>query len=479
LSIIDILNNYPLKLSRMKKIICFFAGALLLSSALSSCKSGGSELDSDTNLEFSTSTVEQQKQSIEKNSMDLADKMIALQQTQAYVTLFQFNESSNKYFAPALVSCFRQLSASLIKNDVNALENFNKQVRIASNTGSNIWGTWTWNVKTQEFTRSSAIVLNKAVLIFPANDLNSTVNNAVLTLNYSESTVLIPEVDPAEFYPKSISATLKVDNTEVLNAQFEGSYASDGTPTSLTQTLVIGAYNWNASVTNKSTDVSANYTFKYNNDILLKYAVGAAGSFTATQIEAIVNDNTGDKSPVDIVKSGYMSFQIMNVAIYGGITDVKGFTTETDALSPELIVHQSDNSSYTEYFYGKPYRDKQVTIFNKYLKFYGYFASEKQKFADVEFYTAESQEQQPTLVATATTTGPFAPAVTVKYDYTTESYNYNTGVSTYNYYKYQTKTVYDVQPRLVLSDGSKITDFENYANSNFKTVITKFESMFN
>jgi len=467
----------------MKKNICFFAGALILSFALSSCKSGGSELDSDTNLKFSTSTVEQQKQSIEKSSLDLADKMTGLQQTQGYVTLSQFTESNGGSFAPALVSSFRQLRANLMRNDVNALESFNKQLRVASNAGNDIWGTWTWNVKTQDFDKSSAIVLNKAVLIFPANDLNSTVNNAVLTLNYSESNVLVPETNPAEFYPKSISAILKVDNTEVLNAQFAGSYAADGTPTSLTQTLVIGAYNWNASVTNKNTDVSANYTFKYNNDILLKYSVGATGSFTATQIEAIANDNTGDKGPADIVKSGYMSFQVMNVAIYGGITDVKGLITEEDALSPELIVHQSGNSSYTEYFYGKPYRDKEVTIFNKYLKFYGYFASEKQKFADVEFYTAESQERDynkpSTLVATATTTGPFAPAVTVKYDYTTESYNFNTEVSTYKYYTYQTKTVYDIQPRLVLSDGSKITDFENYANSNFKTVITKFESMFN
>lgn len=472
----------------MKKIICFFAGALILSFALSSCKSGGSELDSDTNLKFSTSTVEQQKQSIEKSGMDLADKMTGLQQTQGYVTLSQFTESNGGHFAPALVSSFRQLRANLVRNDVNALESFNKQLRVASNAGSDIWGTWTWNVKTQDFDRSSAIVLNKAVLNFPANDLNSTVNNAVLTLNYSESNVLVPEVNPAEFYPKSISAILKVDNAEVLNAQFTGSYASDGTPTSLTQTLVIGAYNWSASVTNKNTDVSANYTFKYNNDILLKYSVGAAGSFTATQIEAIVNDNTGNKGPADIVKSGYMSFQIMNVAVYGGITDTKGFISEEDALIPDSIVHKNDNYNYTEYIYGKSYRDKEVTIFNKYLKFYGFFANEKQKFADVELYTTEElgkDYNNPASLVYTITSSNYNPTIpsTVKYDYydwdwiynsTTKKYEY-----TYKYYKYATKTFYNIQPRLVLSDGSKITDFENYANSNFKTVITKFESMFN
>ena len=470
----------------MKKIICFFAAVLTLSVTLISCKSGGSELDSDTNLKFSTSTVEQQKQSIEKSGMDLADKMTGLQQTQGYVTLSQFAEVNGGSFAPALVSSLRQLRVNLMKNDVNALEIFNKQLRVASNAGNDIWGTWTWNVKTQDFDRSSAIVLNKAVLIFPANDLNSTSNNAVLTLNYSESNVLVPEINPAEFYPKSISAILKVDNLEVLNAQFAGSYASDGTPTSLTQTLVIGAYNWSASVTNKNTDVSANYTFKYNNDILLKYSVGAAGSFTATQIEAIVNDNTGNKGPADIVKSGYMSFQIMNIAIYGGITDVKGFTTEEDALIPDSIVHKND--SYTEYIYGKSYRDKEVVIFNKYLKFYGFFANEKQKFADVELYTTEELGRDYNAPASLVYTfkssnyNPTIPS-TIKYDYYDDIYIYNSTTKSYEYtfkyYKYATKTFYNIQPRLVLSDGSKITDFENYANSNFKTVITKFESMFN
>ena len=45
------------------------------------------------------------------------------------------------------------------------------------------------------------------------------------------------------------------------------------------------------------------------------------------------------------------------------------------------------------------------------------------------------------------------------------------------YYTYPTKTEYSTQPRLVLSDGSKITDFNTYVNDNFATVITKFTNI--
>ena len=59
------------------------------------------------------------------------------------------------------------------------------------------------------------------------------------------------------------------------------------------------------------------------------------------------------------------------------------------------------------------------------------------------------------------------------YNSTKENYDY-----CYKFYAYNTKTFYYTQPRLVLSDGSKITDFNAYVNNNFNTLITKFSSLF-
>lgn len=442
--------------------------------ALNSCKPDGQ--DPDATLTFSTLTVEQQKQSVEQNGLDFVTKMDGMQKTQGFIALTQLANLNG-----AMATPIAQLRTSLVKNDVKAMENFNKQMRVASgNAGDSIWGEWTWNKTNKEF-QKTAVLINKAILHFPADSASASTstNNATLTVIYVESNVIVPDVDPVQYMPASLSVILKVGTTEALNAQFVGTYNNDATPTMLKQTLVIGNYNWSADYTNNKTDVSVIYAFKYDTQILLKYALGAKGSLTATQIQAAMNDSTN--RPQDVITSGYMSLQVMNIAVYGGITDTKGFADEGNALKPDSIVHHDIYYDYTEYIYPKSYRDKEVVIFNKYLKFYGYFVAENAKFADVEFYTAEGQEpdysKQGTLVYTTTSTNYYPPAVTVKYDYYDYDYNYNTGVYTYTFYAYPTKTVYNAQPRFVLSDGSKITDFNKYANDNFTTLIDKLNSL--
>ncbi len=466
----------------MKKTIYLFASAITMFFALNSCKTGTT--DPDTTLNFSTLTVEQQKKSIEQSGLDLADKMTTMQQTKGFVALKQFT-NVNSSSSPALVAAFRTLRNGLAKNDVKALEDFNNQMRVSKNLGSDLWGTWNWNPSTKDFDKASGVIINKAVINFPAEDLNSTVNNAVLTVLYSESNALVPNTNPAEFYPNTISAILKIDNVEAINAQFTGTYSTDGTPTSILQTLVIGAFNWTISVTNTNTDVSSSYVFKYNSDILLKYEVNAKGNFTVTKI-----DDTNTSGPEDIISSGNVTFQIMNVALYGGITDVNGFVTEGNVIHGDTVWYKDDagniiSKNYYYINYSKAYYDSEVAIFNKYLKFYGYFATEKQKFADVEFFTSEGQgndySKPATLVYTQTATS-YNPICPVQYNYYnySSSYNYTTNnwEYTFTFYAYPTKTVYNFQPRLVLSDGSKITDFDTYATDNFNTVITKFKNMF-
>lgn len=458
----------------MKKNFFLSASAIMLLLAMNSCKTA--VVEPDTTLQFSTQTVEQQKASIEQSGLDLADKMNGLKETPAYAAINYL--SDGQLNAPALLSPFSQLRANLLKNDVKALEVFNNQMKIAANAGDDIWGTWTWNQSTRDFDRTFGAA-NKAIFYFPTSAV-STNNNGVITILYSESNVAIPEVTPVQFYPKNLSIVFTIGGNEAMNAQFTGAYQTDGTPTSILQTLVIGAYNWSTSVTNKSTEVSANYTFNYNTQVLLKYDMGATGSFTATQIEDAMNDDS--KGPEDVVTGGYMSFQVMNVAVYGGITDTKGFVNEGNALEPDSTLITSEYGNYYRYIYGKSYMDKEVSIFNKYLKFYGYFVDPKEKFADVEFYTAEELGPDYNTPATLVYTQlPGGKLPTVKYDYYYLDYNYNSATGnydyTYYYYAYATKTNYYAQPRLVLSDGSKITNFDQYANDNFKTLIDKFNSM--
>lgn len=459
----------------MKRKIFLSASAFMLLLAMNSCKTA--VVEPDAPLQFSTQTVEQQKASIEKNALDMADKMDGLKETSAIKVLEFLSNSQMRLKTPALITPLSKMRAGLLKNDVNTLDNFNKQMRSAAIPDS-VWGTYTFNPNNDGYEFVEGIK-NTAVIKFYADSI-STTTNGTITISYAESTVAIPDLTPVQNYPKSLSVILKVNGVEALTAQFTGEYNTDGTPTSIVQTLVIGAYNWTTTMTNKSTELSANFSFKYNTQVLLKYDMGATGSFTASQIENALNEEI--VAPENVITGGFMSFQVMNVAIYGGITDTKGFMNEGNAIKPDSTLITSTYGNYYQYIYGKSYTDKKVSIFNKYLKFYGYFAEPKEKFADVEFYTAEElgpdYNTQPTLVYTQSQGGNLP---TVKYDFYYTDYIYNTTTQNYDivtrYFAYSTKTNYIGQPRLVLSDGSKITDFDKYASDNFSTVIDKFESM--
>lgn len=402
----------------MKKNLFLILGAVTLICVLNSCKSD--VLDLDKTLKFSKLTVEEQKQSIEQNGINLINKVEGLKDTKAMVAMLSFSsKESASYVKP-----ISQLRAGLLRNDIVAIETFNQQLRVAAETDDDVWGIWTWNFQTNSFDYKS--VNDKSVTyLFPATE-DATTNTGELKMVYTESTVVAPDTDPAIYMPKTISVVLKVSGQVAMKADFSGSYKTDGTPVKVTQTLEIEKYNWKIELTNNDKEVSAKYAFNYDKDVLLKYELGAAGSFTATNIENSMDSN----KPEDIMSSGAMYFQVMDVAVLGGIKDFKGYAKESKALT------------YSE---TKAYSDKVCEIYNKYIKMYGYFVKENKKFADVEFYTVQSTE----------------------IDYT--KFNYQTQ-------EFGTKTVYDYQPRFVLSDGSKVA-IEDFFATGFDDLIKKLESL--
>jgi len=440
------------KIIAMKRKIFLFTGAVTLLFALNSCKNN---LDLDKELKFSTQTVEQQKATLEQNGIDFINKVDALQDTKAMIALQAFSSYAG---SPNLVKSLVQLRTNVLKNNVTALDKFNGQMKaLATSTAveDDVWGTYTWNFTEEnfDFTASSSKVI---IMKFPGTEGSNT-NNGELKITYVESSVVAPDSDPVQYMPKECTLVLKVNNSVAMEAKFTGTYYADATPKSVTQTLEIDKYNWKLQYKNDEEDASAKYAFNYGSDVLLKFEVAAAGTLTATAIEDMAN---GGSEANDIFSSGAVYFQVMNVAMLGGFKDFNAFYNEMDALN------YSDTKSYY---------DDQADVFNKYLIMYGYFVKENKKFADVEFYAAEIQvpdySSQSTLVYTSTNyvTSP------VEYDYYNYEYNQTSGYYVYNYYAYGTKTGYELQPRMVLSDGSKVA-VEDFLASGFEDLINKVQS---
>lgn len=403
----------------MKKTNLFLSLGVILLSTIA-CDS---ELDLDKELKFSKLPVEEQKQKIEENGIQLVNTMEGLLETEAMVAMtnmIALNESDGYYDAP-----MRKLISDLRKGNKNAISNFDKQMRV-SYVDSDVWGEYSYNFQTGEMDKTRTLV-NKLIMHFPADSVTTT-NNAEITVNYEESSVMVPESE--EYYPSEITFTMKVNSNVVMSASFNGSYYSDGSPEQVTQTLNIDSYSWTAEVKNSKKKASESYEFKKGKTIILKSTAELNGKLTEEQLQNAFENDT----PEDAIEDFALYFQAMDIAIKGG-------TTDFEELAKEIRI-VNGNPQLTE----KQYANEMVRILNKHLICIAFFVEENRKFAEAELYIEEVSK---------------------------ERYYYN---SYTGQYEIQTYTDYVPTPRFVLSDGSKVSA-EEFVQTGFDNLISKIEEM--
>lgn len=403
----------------MKKTNLFLSLGVILLSTIA-CDS---ELDLDKELKFSKLPVEEQKQKIEENGIQLVNAMEGLLETEAMVAMtnmIALNESDGYYDAP-----MRKLISDLRRGNKNAISNFDKQMRV-SYVDSDVWGEYSYNFQTGEMDKTRTLV-NKLIMHFPADSITTT-NNAEITVNYEESSVKVPESE--DYYPSKITFTMKVNSNVVMSASFNGSYYSDGSPEQVTQTLNIDSYSWTAEVKNSKKKASESYEFKKGKTIILKSTAELNGKLTEEQLQNAFENDT----PEDAIEDFALYFQAMDIAIKGG-------TTDFEELAKEIRI-VNGNPQLTE----KQYANEMVRILNKHLICIAFFVEENRKFAEAELYIEEVSK---------------------------ERYYYN---SYTGQYEIQTYTDYVPTPRFVLSDGSKVSA-EEFVQTGFDNLISKIEEM--
>ena len=403
----------------MKKTNLFLSLGVILLSTIA-CDS---ELDLDKELKFSKLPVEEQKQKIEENGIQLVNAMEGLLETEAMVAMtnmIALNESDGYYDAP-----MQKLISDLRKGNKNAISNFDKQMRV-SYVDSDVWGEYSYNFQTGEMDKTRTLV-NKLIMHFPADSVTTT-NNAEITVNYEESSVKVPESE--DYYPSKITFTMKVNSNVVMSASFNGSYYSDGSPEQVTQTLNIDSYSWTAEVKNSKKKASESYEFKKGKTIILKSTAELNGKLTEEQLQNAFENDT----PEDAIENFAVYFQAMDIAIKGG-------TTDFEELAKEIRI-VNGNPQLTE----KQYANEMVRILNKHLICIAFFVEENRKFAEAELYIEEVSK---------------------------ERYYYN---SYTGQYEIQTYTDYVPTPRFVLSDGSKVSA-EEFVQTGFDNLISKIEEM--
>jgi hypothetical protein len=317
------------------------------------------------------------------------------------------------------------LKYDLEKQPKKALSNFNKQMRVISEEDEDFWGEYVYNFEKDSLEKINTLT-NSLIVKFPSS-AEATTNDGLLTFNYTESDVRVPESE--EYYPSEASFSVKVGSNTLISANMTGTYYNEGIPKKVNNSLKIDDFEWSAEVDNNQSKATTTYEFKKGSLILIKTNGEVRGKLTKDEIEtAFENDR-----PEDALEYVAASGQVMNIGVKVGMKDMKAFF---------IAMRNADNEKLTQ----KERKEAEAKAFNDYLIATAYFAKEKEKFADVKVEVVEKRDSY--------------------YDWDYEKQE--VVEVTYVYY--------DTEPIFVLSDGSKVSP-EKYIQHGFDDLFNRIEEI--
>ena len=345
----------------MKKKLLFALTAILMV-FMWSCDKEGS--DGDNDLDFTTESVEKQKERIEESGVEFSNAIERLNKTQAVKVLDYLSEILDFEIFDFDLFTTAQNWTDIKIIEKNILQQ-NYGLRSIDDDGFE-WGEYEYDFNRKELVKTKSLN-NKLVIKFPANNTSSQ-NNAILEISYTESNVSVPGIED-EYLPSKIVVTLKVDSQVAMSFDFSGDYFGDGTPKSINTTVKVDNFTSTVSLSNNGSKATIKYDLKEGSTVLMELKLEATGEL---RIDAI--DDESDDDIEDMIHSLKADLKVVDIGARGGVSEYQKFQQELDAI-------------YNNY--NLPEREaleEETKVFNKYISLIAYFVKENSKFADIEFY---------------------------------------------------------------------------------------------
>lgn len=395
----------------MKKIY-----ALALCTALAFNFSCGSD-DSEPNDKVSGSlSVEEGKEQLEDNSIELLNKIDEFKDNDALTEIIELGEflssgsaSKSGNFKNNVLNTISNVSS--IENSNNGLAVFNAKqaVTIVSDTPlsddyNDEKGTYLWNSDTEEFDRTG----DSEDIIYNVNYNNGK----VAVFSFTDFSTTIAGGDDTEELPTLVKANLKIDNVTVFTQNYSATFQSNQLiPAEINNTTTIGGFAFVTSYTNSNnTNINQSFEFKIDDDVITGYNYTANGNF-----------NNEDGNVEDILNDVSLSFQF---------------------LDAKLTISANDNNFNSD---SELSIDEQVTLLNSNIN--SELSINNKSIAKSQFYKDED---------------------------TYIDYTYN---STTQQWEEVEMTEDIVNVKFLFEDGTS-SDFDTYIEGSFTELEDKFETVF-
>lgn len=357
--------------SRLVSIL-FSAGLLTSAFVISSCDDEKDSIRPEIEIpdNFSERTIEQNKEALEDNGIELVNSLTALQNTAGVQTSISFGNFLSNASLPdnstgaignsELLDLMRSLSrfgqgktsASTVLKGMR----MNEEEQTLQEIFDENEGTFTYNGTTNTWDFTASPGSGRIEFKFPSTETGQT-NNATFAIHSYASVNISNEAAEYEGdLPTSLKADLTVGTTKQIEYTFTAAYKSNGEPTSVITSLTIGTFKLSFEAKNTTSEVSVDYALTQNGNNLLSLGAGAAGNFTTEDNE--------EAEVGDVVTDAGAYFQIMDIRFAG----------EVKVKSLDLALQAASSI------------EAEVEAYNDFVTFVVFYAEEKTKIADAEFY---------------------------------------------------------------------------------------------
>lgn len=317
------------------------------------------------------------------------------------------------------------------KNDANALMQLaTKALDDEEYRVKDFAGIYTFDANGHKWTQKAAD--NKVELHYTMDGVASVLLiNCSGIKDYTNVDGVIVEV------PAKTEVSLTVAGTKVMNFVTNIELSNDMYSAKINSTLSLNDdYSWNIAADVKSEKVTSTFKMIVKGEELINGTVEVNGT-KMTDPDNI--ENNGE----DILSNGKLDFTIMNIRLQGE-GDIKAIMNGIDKI--EDIDPWDDD--FTEAA-SKANAEKEMKLYNDYMKIAGFYVKEKQKFVDVKMAIYSEEEE-----------------VYIGWDQVNGS-------------QFKTVNAWYVQPILVFTDKSEVEFDTFFTETRFSSLISSVETLIN
>lgn len=315
----------------MKKKISLALLSLILASNIS-CKSDDDSTDSEITGSL---TVEEGKQQLEDNTIEILNKIEDFKNDDALNEIVELAEflssaSTSKSTGTKKTALNTISNVASVKNTDLVLFNANQSIALFADTPladdfEEETGVYQWNADTEEFDKTGEsdkiiynIVYNSKVAVF-------TVTDFITTITGSDDTEV----------PTLAKANLKINGNTVFTQNFTASFQNDQLiPSSVDNTTTIGAFVMSTSYANTDNkSITQTFEFKISSTVITSFNYTTNGNF-----------NNEDGNIEDTVDNAAISFQFLNAKLDITAKD-DNFNSDSDLTVDQEVALLNSNTT--------------------------------------------------------------------------------------------------------------------------------------